>query len=571
MIGRVRGLIAVAAIALLATPATAWGSFALEPGSPYTVGADPYGVVAADFNGDQRNDVAVVNGTSSNLSVLLRQPAGGFAQEAGSPFGVGAGPNYGAVADFNGDGRIDVAVANFASGSVSVMLRQPGGGFAPEPGSPVGVQGQASAVAASDFNGDGRPDLAVATYSGVVTVLLRNPAGDGFTFEGNAPAGASPRQLAVADFNGDGRPDLAVANLGSNNVTILLRAAGGGFTTEGQALAVGGQPAGLTAADFNADGKPDLAVSNSGTSTVSILLRTAANDGFAEELGSPLAVATTPIGIASADFDRDGRPDLAVASNSGAVTVLRRGAGGGFIADPAIAITRAYGVAVADFNGDAYPDLAVTGDGANAVSVLLNTFAPATPPPTPAPTPTPTPIPPPVVGKSVNALPVEGKVKLRLPGTNRFISLDQAKQLPVGTTVDARDGRLTLVTSVGHGKTEKADFFDGQFKLSQTTGSRPVTTLILNETLRCPRGRTSAGAAAAKPKTRKLWGDGKGTFRTKGQYSAATIRGTRWLTQDRCGSTLTRVSKGVVSVRDEVKKKTVIVRAGKSYTARARR
>jgi hypothetical protein len=83
-------------------------------------------------------------------------------------------------------------------------------------------------------------------------------------------------------------------------------------------------------------------------------------------------------------------------------------------------------------------------------------------------------------------------------------------------------------------------------------------------------GEPEAGAGATK-KSRKLWGDGSGSFRTRGRYSAATVRGTRWLTQDTCTSTLTRVAKGVVSVRDEVKRKTVVLRAGKRYIARKRR
>ena len=108
------------------------------------------------------------------------------------------------------------------------------------------------------------------------------------------------------------------------------------------------------------------------------------------------------------------------------------------------------------------------------------------------------------------------------------------------------------------------------FKVTQSGG---ITTLTLNEPL-APCSSSSgkaAQAAAKKPKTRKLWGDGKGKFRTKGQYSAATIRGTKWLVQDGCRYTLTRVATGVVSVRDDVKKRTIILRKGKSYTARPRR
>jgi hypothetical protein len=130
-----------------------------------------------------------------------------------------------------------------------------------------------------------------------------------------------------------------------------------------------------------------------------------------------------------------------------------------------------------------------------------------------------------------------------------------------GSEVDTRKGRVEITTS----SNEKATFFDGIFKVSQTGG---LTTLTLTEKLDCPKRSL---LAAKKPKTRKLWGDGKGRFRTKGTYSAATVRGTRWLVQDTCTSTLTRVTQGSVSVRDTVRKRTVVVRKGKSYRARARR
>jgi hypothetical protein len=162
--------------------------------------------------------------------------------------------------------------------------------------------------------------------------------------------------------------------------------------------------------------------------------------------------------------------------------------------------------------------------------------------------------------------PVSGKVLVRRPGTNRYVTLTQGEQIPVGTTVDTREGRITITAAQGKGKTASADFFDGLFKLTQTKGSKPVTTLSLTERLSCPKGRASA--AAKKTKTRKLWGDGSGAFRTRGQFSSATVRGTKWVVIDRCDGTLTRVARGVVTVRDFVKGKTVIVRAGKQYLAR---
>jgi hypothetical protein len=117
---------------------------------------------------------------------------------------------------------------------------------------------------------------------------------------------------------------------------------------------------------------------------------------------------------------------------------------------------------------------------------------------------------------------------------------------------------------------ESADFFGGIFKLSQTKGAKPITVLTLVEKLSCAK-KKKANAAAKKKRKRRLWGNGSGRFRTRGRQSAATVVGTKWLVEDRCTSTLTRVVRGKVRVRDFVKKKTVIVKAGHKYVARARR
>jgi hypothetical protein len=141
-----------------------------------------------------------------------------------------------------------------------------------------------------------------------------------------------------------------------------------------------------------------------------------------------------------------------------------------------------------------------------------------------------------------------------------FVELDPSV-IKNGAEVDTRKGVVEITKSDG----EVAKFFDGIFKLSQAGG---YTTLTLTEKLDCSKKGKNASAAAKKPKTRKLWGDGKGKFRTRGQYSAATVRGTKWLVQDTCASTITKVSQGVVRVRDEVKKKSITLRKGKTYTAR---
>ncbi len=141
-------------------------------------------------------------------------------------------------------------------------------------------------------------------------------------------------------------------------------------------------------------------------------------------------------------------------------------------------------------------------------------------------------------GKEVNALPARGTVKVKLPGSSRFRELEEGEQLPTGTTVDTLKGRVTLIAAGG----QQATFYDGIFRITQGKGSKPLTTLTLFEKLSCKASSARATAAAKKKKTkRRLWGDGSGKFRVKGKHSAATVVGTKWLVEDRCTSTLTRV------------------------------
>jgi CSLREA domain-containing protein len=171
-------------------------------------------------------------------------------------------------------------------------------------------------------------------------------------------------------------------------------------------------------------------------------------------------------------------------------------------------------------------------------------------------------LPPPVPGETVNVSLRSGTVKVKIAGSDEFFTLRDNQQIPVKSTVDTTKGQITLVAA---GRKQKAWFYDGVFKFGQSRGGRPLTTLSLTAKLSCPRGN---GAIAAAKKKRRLWGDGKGRFRTKGSFSSATVRGTKWLTEDRCNGTLTRVKKGTVTVRDFRRKRTVILRAGQRYLAK---
>jgi hypothetical protein len=178
-------------------------------------------------------------------------------------------------------------------------------------------------------------------------------------------------------------------------------------------------------------------------------------------------------------------------------------------------------------------------------------------------------LPPPVTGKSVNIKLLRGTVCYTPPKSNKCIPLTGPVQIPVGSLIDTTKGRIGLTsTSNGAGGVQSAWFYSGILKVGQTKGSAPITELSLaGPKLSCPKGK-KANAAATKPKTRKLWGEGKGKFRTNGQFSSATVRGTKWVVIDRCDGTLTQVKQGSVLVRDVKAHKNVIVRAGRQYLAR---
>jgi hypothetical protein len=141
-------------------------------------------------------------------------------------------------------------------------------------------------------------------------------------------------------------------------------------------------------------------------------------------------------------------------------------------------------------------------------------------------------------------------------------------QIPIGSLIDTTKGEINLVSAADKGGgVQNAWFYSGIFKVGQLSDQTTELTLA-GPKLSCPKKGKKASASAKKPKTRKLWGNGKGKFRTKGGFSSATVRGTRWLVTDRCDGTLTQVKEGTVLVRDFVKRKNVIVRAGKKYLAR---
>ena len=351
--------------------------------SGFGVGVNPAGVAVGDFNGDGKLDLASANYgmSSNNVSILIGNGDGTFQPVVNYSVPNGALPAAVAVGDFNGDGKLDLAVAHGGDEYVSVLLGNGDGTFQPALNYGVGAGGVSYSVAVGDFNGDGKLDLVVANNSGggfgsdCVSVLLGN--GDGtFRTAANYNAGSWPFSVAVGDFNRDGKLDLVVANDASNNLSVLLGNGDGTFQAAVN-YNVGSQPTSVMVGDFNADGKLDLVATNLGSNTVSVLL---GNGDGTFKPAVDYNSGSNPRWTGIADVNGDGKPDLVVANNAvnggtSSVSVLL-GIGNGTFQT---AVNYSAGVepeaiAVGDFDGDGRLDIAVAdlADSSSTVFVLLS-------------------------------------------------------------------------------------------------------------------------------------------------------------------------------------------------------
>ncbi|MDR3752348.1 MAG: FG-GAP-like repeat-containing protein [Terracidiphilus sp.] len=298
------------------------GSF--QPAAQYTVGNSPTFVIAADLKGKGTTDLITINRAANTFSVLQGNGDGTFG--SAQDFVAGASPLAAVAGDFNADGHLDLAIVNSGDNTISVPLGRGNGTFAAARSYRAGLANKA--IAAGDLNGDGRQDLVVVnscgsdtacSSAGTATIFLANPDGT-YQAASTVPLGNGPVSVALADLNGDKKLDLLALNR-IDKTLMVLPGSGNGTFGAGKVYNLAENPSAFYVGDFNKDGIPDVAIATDcGQQTCAeagnVDIWLGRSDGSLAEASS-YAVGYSPVSIAAADLRGTGNLDLVVANACG--------------------------------------------------------------------------------------------------------------------------------------------------------------------------------------------------------------------------------------------------------------
>ncbi len=345
------------------------------PAPTLATGTVPQGVAAADFARSGFESLVVTDSTNSNMKVYLATGAAAFG--SATTYHTCTNPVSVIAEDVNQDGYPDIIVACPSSNGVELFLNNGASGPGTFGGNTLGTATDPVGMVTGDFNNDGKVDLAVASGTGGLTIYL-DVAGNLVTK--TATVTGTLTGIVTGDFNHDGNLDLAVSDSANSNVHLLTGDGAGDFGLAGSySTGAGSKPSGIAAADFNNDGNLDVATTNAGTNTATVLLGSASGALTAQ---AAQATGTNPIAISVTDVNSDGYPDVVAfdspTASTGAVAVLLGNGDGSLQTAQLASQSFAPGTlaAVADFNRDGKPDLALTQQTANKVSLLLNNTLP---------------------------------------------------------------------------------------------------------------------------------------------------------------------------------------------------
>lgn len=337
-------------------------------------------VSVADINNDGRLDLIVPNQGFNHVGVFLGYGNGSFSTQLTFATGAGTKPYTTAVADFNNDGRLDIAAANRDNRTLGILLGHGNGSFGPPTTYSTGAFSIPERMGVADFNRDGLLDIAVTNLVGDLGIFLGNGGGTfqaQYVVKSGIPGSTTtvnPSDVAVGDFNGDNKTDIAVANYGVNNIGILLGIGNGNFST---ALTIptgssNGNPFNIIARDFNHDNKLDLAYSILTTNETGVMLGLG-NGSFATPV--MYTGGSNPYTVVAADFNMDSHVDLVIINGGSPDLSIFYGIGNGAFQSPItypLGGLSSYGIAVGDFNQDVKPDLAVSVVMMARIGILLN-------------------------------------------------------------------------------------------------------------------------------------------------------------------------------------------------------